>query len=65
MGLTTVKHRNPNQIRTGNFLIFLNFKWFGNKLVRKILVLGFSSSERTNSGMVGQQELWTNLSVYI
>ena len=67
----TVKHRTPDQIRTGNFVIFPNLKWFGNKLVqnfvgrnklvRKILVSEFSWSERTNSGMVKQQALWTNL----
>ena len=55
----TVKHRTLDQIRTSNFVIFPNFKWFGNKLVqnlvgwnklaRKILVLGFSWSERTSS----------------
>ena len=35
------------------------------KLVQKISVTGFSWSERTHSGMVKQQELWTNLSVSI
>ena len=56
-------------------MIFPSLKWFGNKLVwnfvgrsklvQKILVSGFSWSERTNSGMVKQQELWTNLSISI
>ena len=65
----------PTRIEPVIFGIFPNLKWSGNKLVRnfvsrkklvqKISVLGFSWSERTNSGMVKQQELWTNLSVSI
>ena len=36
--LTTVKHRTPDQIKTSYLVTFPNLKWFGNKLVRKILV---------------------------
>ena len=49
---TTVKHRTPGQLRTGNLAIFSSLTWFGNnsvrnftgriKLVRTILVMGFS-----------------------
>ena len=44
---------------------FSELIWFGNKLVRKILVSGLSWSERTNSGILKQEGLPTNLSVSI
>ena len=80
MSNLTVKHRTLDQIdqiRTGNVVIFLNLKWFSNKLklarnligrnkfVWKKLVSGFILSERTNSWMVKQYELWTDLSISI
>ena len=52
----TERYQTPDQIRTGDFVILPNFKWFGNKLVRKffepnklvrkILVSGFSWSDQ-------------------
>ena len=52
---TIVNHRTPDQTRTGNFVIFLDLQWFGNKLVRNFA--GPNKLERYCQGLSGLENI--------